>query len=152
MSTSPDAAARAIAFFESTDDLPLLHRCAEEIAPRAKRMVARYLRQGSEDSIPYPTKLPRAAQPATAGEAQQTLAATTDFALLQAIARAIGRRIEALEIVASAEFPVGARVRVPASGSVAAPGVVERSGTSLRVRLEGGGDWEGPPSLAERIS
>jgi hypothetical protein len=73
------------------------------------------------------------------------------------MARSIGRRIEAIEIVASAEFPEGARVVVPlkvaypAHGPSAA-GTVEATGTALRVLLDNGETWEGPPSLARHES
>ncbi len=146
-----------MAFFESTDDVLLLHRMVEEIAPRAKRLVGGYLAKGGEDSVPPPADLRPARTAATADAAVRTLRATDDFALLQALARCVGRRIEAIEIVASAEFPEGARVVVPAkvsyppSGTVAV-GVVEATGTVLRVRLDSGESWEGPPSLARRES
>jgi hypothetical protein len=44
-----------------------------------------------------------------------------DFALLQVLARSIGRRIETIEIAASAEFPEGARVNVPEQPATRAP-------------------------------
>jgi hypothetical protein len=144
-----------MAFFEATGDLMLLHRAAAEIAPRAKRMVAGFIRQGGEDAIPPPADLRPAREPAPEAEALRTLRAIDDFALLQVVARSIGRRIEALEIVASAEFPVGSRVRVPEK--VAFPpagrkieGTVESTGTHLQVLLDNGETWHGPPSLAER--
>jgi S1-C subfamily serine protease len=69
------------------------------------------------------------------------------------LARSIGQRIETIEIAASADFPVGARVTVPVkptfprNGTVVT-GVVETTGTALQVRLDNGETWHGPPSLA----
>jgi hypothetical protein len=144
-----------MAFFEASDDVILLHRLAAAIAPRARRMVALYLRRGGEEAIPPPADLRPAREAASREEALATLNATSDFPLLQVMARAIGRRIEALEIVASADFPAGARVRVP--DRVAFPpsqrrveGTVEATGTNLTVLLDNGETWSGPPSLAER--
>ena len=83
----------------------------------------------------------------------RTLKTTTDFALLQVLARSVGRRIEAAEIAASAEFPEGARVLVPANPTFppsgpSLAGSVEGTGTMLRVLLDNGETWSGPPSLA----
>lgn len=149
--------ARAIAFFEQTDDTVLLHQLVAEIAPRARRMVGRYLAKGSEEGIPPPAELRAAREPANREAAVKTVRSVNDFALLQVLARAIGRRIEAAEIIASAEFPEGARVRVPEkatfppSGSTLA-GIVEQTGTMLRVLLDNGETWEGPPTLAKRAA
>ncbi len=147
--------ARAVAFFERCDDLELLHRLTAEAAPRARKYVASLLARGDEETIPPPADLGPAKQAATREEAMETFRATSDFALFQVLARAIGRRIEALEIIASAEFPEGARVVVPRKASYPAgppelPGTVVRSGTHLRVELDNGEAWEGPPSLARR--
>lgn len=155
--TAREQAAQAMAFFEATDDIALLHELVEEIAPRAKRMVGQYLRRGDEDAIPGPAELRPARTAATRDEALRTLRTTQDFPLLQVIARSIGRRIEAIEIVASAEFPEGARVVVPASPSypragAEIPGRVDSTGTSLQVLLDNGETWNGPPSLARRAA
>jgi hypothetical protein len=145
--------AQAMAFFEQSDDVALLHQLTEELAPRVKRIVGRLLARGTEESIPAPADLRAARESAKEQEALTTLRKTEDFALLQVMARAIGRRIEALEIAASAEFPEGARVTVPAQprhprqGPPLA-GTVEATGTSLTVRLDNGETWSGPPSLA----
>jgi hypothetical protein len=149
-----ESVARALAYFEATDDIALLHELTAEVAPRAKRLVGKYLARGTEDTIPGPADLRPAREPATRQEAIATLRKTEDFALLQVLARAIGRRIEAIEIAASADFPVGARVRVPEHGryprrGTLATGVVESTGTSLQVLLDNGETWQGPPSLAE---
>lgn len=148
-----EEAARAIACFEASDDMPMLRGALEEAAPRIKRMVAAFLRKGSEEAIPPPAELRGARDPATPQEALQSLRKATDFALLQAITRSIGRRIEALEIAASADFPTGARVTVPEKrgyprGGQDLPGTVEETGTVLIVLLDNGETWEGPPSLA----
>jgi hypothetical protein len=147
--------ARAAAFFETCDDLPLLYQLTSEAAPRARKYVAALLARGDEETIPPPADLRPARQAASRDEALETFRQTEDFALFQVLARAIGRRIEALEIIASAEFPVGARVLVPVSsrypaGAPELPGTVEQSGTQLTVVLDNGETWEGPPSLARR--
>ncbi|MBA4181782.1 MAG: hypothetical protein C0506_14425 [Anaerolinea sp.] len=116
-------------------------------------MVGQMLARGPEEAIPPPAALRPARTPASPAEAMQAVRATSDFALLQVLARSIGRRIEAVEIAASAEFPEGARVTVPAnpafppSGERLA-GTVEVTGTTLRVLLDNGETWSGPPSLA----
>jgi hypothetical protein len=110
--------------------------------------------QGGEEAIPPPADIRAAAKGAPQDESLTTLSQVKDFALLQALARAIGKRVEAIEIVASAEFPEGVRVTVPQV--VAFPpsgarvgGVVETTGTALTVRLDNGETWQGPPSLAK---
>ena len=47
--TPREAVARALAFFESTDDIGLLHESISEIAPRVRRQVASFLARGNED-------------------------------------------------------------------------------------------------------
>lgn len=151
--SSREQVARAIAFFETCDDIGLLHQLIAEVAPRAKKMVGQLLARGTEDAIPGPAELRAAREAASSGEAIATLRGTGDFALFQVLARAIGQRIETLEIAASAEFPTGVRVLVPEkpsyprSGAESA-GTVEETGTQLRVLLDNGETWEGPPSLA----
>jgi hypothetical protein len=152
--TSRQDVARAIAFFEQSDDVMLLHRLSGEIAPRAKRMVGQLIARGGEDAIPAPADLRAAKDAASEQEAIATLKDVSDFALLQVLARAIGQRIETLEIAASAQFPEGARVRVPNGvsfppGEANRAGVVESTGTMLSVRLDDGETWQGPPSLAQ---
>jgi len=149
--------ARAVAFFEQSDDLELLHRLLGDIATKAKRMVGQFLAAGTEESIPPPAGIRAAREPATREQALATLKTTTDFALLQVLARSIGQRIEAAEIAASAEFPEGVRVAVPATATYppARPtieGVVEQTGTMLSVRLDNGETWHGPPSLARLVA
>lgn len=151
--TAREDVARAMAFFEATDDIALLHKAVEEVAPRAKRMVGNYLSRGTEEGIPPPADLRPAREPATADAALKALRGTTDFALLQVLARSIGRRIETIEIAASADFPAGVRVTVPAKptfprGGQLLSGTVEVTGTTLQVLLDNGETWKGPPSLA----
>ncbi len=150
---SREEVARALAFFEQSDDALLLHRLIGEVAPRARKLVGQILAKGTEEAIPPPADLRAAKHPATQAEALKTLRATDDFALLQVLAKAIGLRIESIEIAASAEFPLGARVTVPEKPALppsgaALDGTVEETGTILRVLLDNGETWEGPPSLA----
>ena len=152
MSAREDAA-RAMAFFEATDDIALLHELVAEVAPQAKRMVGQYLRRGGEEAIPGPADLRPAREAADREEAIRTLRAASDFPLLQVMARSIGRRIETIEIAASADFPEGARVSVPEKpaypeSGARLKGTVESTGTSLQVLLDNGETWNGPPSLA----
>lgn len=153
MPSSREQVARAIAFFDAAADPALLHELIEDAAPRAKRAVAAFIRRGGEDSIPPPAEIGPAKDPATAREAAATLRATDDFALLQALTRAIGRRIEAIEIAASADFPEGVRVLVPLAsrypaGPATQPGTVQETGTTLEILLDNGETWRGPASLA----
>lgn len=154
--TQREEVAKALAFFEQTDDLVLLHEMVAEIAPRAKRMVGQLLAKGSEDAIPPPAELRAAREAATKDQALKTLRSVNDFALLQVLARTIGQRVEDAEIVASADFPEGVRVLVPKQATFPPKGpelegVVEETGTQLRVRLDNGETWEGAPSLAKRV-
>jgi len=152
-SVSREEVARAVAFFDECDDIGLLHQLIAEGAPRARRMVSGLLAGGDEDAIPGPAELRAARAPATQQEATRTFRALDDFPLFQVLMRAVGRRIETIEIAASADFPVGARVVVPAkagypAGAPVHPGTVEDTGTHLRVLLDSGETWSGPPSLA----
>jgi hypothetical protein len=153
--TSRKDTARAIAYFENTDDVMLLHELTREIAPRVKKLVRSMLSRTGEEGIPTPADLYPATNAAPRDEAVAIVRATDDFALLQALARSIGRRIEAIEIVASAEFPEGTRVTVPEAvafppSGPRATGVVRETGTTLTVQLDNGERWVGPPSLAQR--
>ncbi|MGH2633933.1 MAG: hypothetical protein ACRDG3_11030 [Tepidiformaceae bacterium] len=155
--TQREDVARAMAFFEASDDLMLLHQLLAEVAPRAKRMVGQLLAKGDEDAIPPPADLRAAREPATREIALKTLKSTNDFALLQVMSRTIGQRVEAAEIAASADFPEGVRVSVPPKvafppGAATVDGLVEQTGTMLSVRLDTGELWEGPPSLARLVA
>lgn len=152
-----EAVAGALAYFESCDDVMLLHRLVGEIAPRARKAVAKLIAANGDDGVPPPADLRAAKVALTESEALKALRATNDFPLLQVMARAIGRRVEDLETVASADFSEGTRVTVPVKvayppppGTMTAAGVVERTGTWLAVRLDNGETWEGPPSLAHK--
>jgi hypothetical protein len=94
--TSRDEVARAIAFFEATEDIELLRRILGQVAPRAAREVRRLLQRRGEAGIPEPALIAPSAQVADQAEAIRTLDLTTDFALLQAMSMAIGKRIEEL--------------------------------------------------------
>jgi len=151
--TSRESVARALAFFETCDDAVLLHQVLAEIAPRARSLVSRLLRTGSEESLPGPTDIRAAREAASQKDAVATVRTVDDFSLLQVLARAVGQRLEAIEIAASAEFPLGARVVVPARPSFPpvgpyVEGTVEETGLTLQVLLDDGETWEGPPSLA----
>ena len=151
--TEREAVAQAMAFFEASDDIVLLHQALGEVAPRAKKMVAQFLGRGTEEAIPPPADLRPARRLASQDQAMHALKGTSDFSLLQVLARSVGRRIEAIEIAASAEFPQGARVVVPAVAAFPPSGeplngTVEDTGTMLRVLLDSGETWSGPPSLA----
>jgi hypothetical protein len=146
-----------MAFFERDDDIAALHQAIRDVAPRVRRLVTAILEKGDEDNIPAPADLRAARNPLTREAAMRTLREVNDFALLQVLARTIGRRIEEIEIAASAEFPEGTRVRVPEKPTHPATGrrldgEVEMTGTMLRVRLDNGETWEGPPSLARLAS
>lgn len=145
--------ARALACFEQSDDIAALHALLEEVAPRAKKAIGQFVRQGGEDAIPPPADIGPARDAAPLREATATLRATNDFPLLLAMSRSIGRRVEAIEIAASAEFREGSRVivpaqpRYPAIGELVA-GTVRVPGIMLDVLLDDGEPWRGPASLA----
>lgn len=68
------------------------------MAPRARRLVLRYLGSGGREAVPPPADVrPASLRPATREEALRTLATTNDLALLQALTRAMGRRVEELQ-------------------------------------------------------
>ena len=142
-----------MAFFEATDDIAMLHALIAEVAPRVRKMVTRFMAQGTEEGIPPPADLRPARAAAPRDEALRTLRTIDDFSLLQVLARSIGQRIETVEIAASAEFPEGVRVSVPEKPAYPPAarrieGEVEETGTMLQVLLDNGETWQGPPSLA----
>jgi hypothetical protein len=94
--TTVDDAARAIAFFEVCFDVELMRAALAKVAPRVAQQVRRQLQRGGEDSVPSPAAIRTAMAPATQADALQILDTTSDFALLQAMTRAIGRRVETL--------------------------------------------------------
>ena len=91
---SDDAVARAIACFESTEDVAFLRDVLRTIRPRAESATLQAVKRGKP--VPPPQDIPAALHPATHAQALATVRATKDFALLQAMARAAGRRAEAL--------------------------------------------------------
>ena len=86
--------ARAIAFFEASEDTALLRETLQLIRPRAAAAVRRLEMAGR--SAPEPAPIAPAAQPATRQEALLSVRNVQDFGELQALSRAIGRRLEAL--------------------------------------------------------
>jgi hypothetical protein len=92
-----DDVAHAIAFFESCDDVAFLRKALADIAPKARRLVVRYLGHGGQDAVPQPADVPHTPIAASREDALRTLSTTSDFALLQAMTRAIGRRVEELQ-------------------------------------------------------
>ena len=89
--------ARAIAFFETCDDAAFLREALSSIAPKARRLVLRYLGAGGEDAVPPPAEVPHTPVAASREDAMGILWDINDFALLQAMTRAIGRRVEESE-------------------------------------------------------
>ena len=87
--------ARAIAYFQACEDAEELRDLLRTLRPRAAAEVRRHERRGTE--APSPRTIPAAAGAATAAEALRTVRETTDFAQLQALTRAIGRRVEELQ-------------------------------------------------------
>ena len=85
-----DSVARAIAFFEACEDTKLLRDVLTGIRPRAAAEVRRV------KNVPNPRELAAASSAAGKDEALKTVQATKDLALMQAISRAVGRRLEAL--------------------------------------------------------
>jgi len=87
-----EAVARAIAFFQQTDDVAFLREVLRAVRPRAQAAAMRAEQQGKD--APPPAEIEPSAQPATPAEAMATVRATKDFGKLQALARAAGRRVE----------------------------------------------------------
>ncbi|MPZ48012.1 MAG: hypothetical protein GEU75_01640 [Dehalococcoidia bacterium] len=87
--------AGVVAFFQSTDDVELLKDVLRRIRPQAARAVSGFERTGRE--APPPSDVPAEGQPATRAAALAWTREVRDFAQLQSVARAIGRRIEELQ-------------------------------------------------------
>src|SRR3990170_3197009 len=87
--------ARAIAFFESCEDREFLQEVLRGIRPRAAAEVRRLASHGRE--APPPREIDAAAEALTQQQALQTVKDASDFGQLQALARAIGRRVEEME-------------------------------------------------------
>ena len=86
--------ARAIAFFEQSEDRGLLQEVLRGVRPRAAATVRRLQERGQ--NIPPPREIDAAPTAATRDEALRTVEANLEFGQLQAITRAVGRRLEAL--------------------------------------------------------
>jgi hypothetical protein len=91
-----ETVARAIAFIERCHDRELLMEIIRDVAPRARRMSGQAAQQLGEENVPGPASVPPASQAASAEEASHVARNVASFALLQALARAAGQRIEAL--------------------------------------------------------
>jgi hypothetical protein len=59
--------------------------------------VVRYLGHGGQDAVPPPADVPHTPIAASPEDALRTLNNISDFALLQAMTRAMGRRVEELQ-------------------------------------------------------
>lgn len=92
---SRDDLSAALAFFQGTDDIDLLKEELRRIRPLAARAVSGYERTGKD--APQPLEVTPATEPASREVALRTAKAVKDFAELQALSRAIGRRIEQLQ-------------------------------------------------------
>jgi hypothetical protein len=87
--------AEAIAFLAVSDDRKLLRDVLASIRPRAARAVGAFERDRRR--VPPPAEIDAADQPASRDAALRTVNGTRDFAELQALARAAGRRLEELQ-------------------------------------------------------
>jgi hypothetical protein len=94
----PDASreevGRAIALFQATEDASLLLEALRLARPRAAAAVRRY--QARSRAVPPPAAVEPVLPAASREQALRTLRRVEDFALLQALTRAIGRRLEVL--------------------------------------------------------
>jgi hypothetical protein len=86
--------ARAIAFFEASDDADLLRETLRQIRPRAAAAVQRI--EASGRAAPAPAGIAAASEAASREEALRIARGVQDFAELQVLSRAIGRRLETL--------------------------------------------------------
>ena len=89
-----EAVARAIACFDRSTDTSFLRDVLRTIRPKAEQAALRASQQGRE--APPPDEIGAATEAATPEEAMETVRKTRDFPLLQAMARAAGRRAEEL--------------------------------------------------------
>jgi len=86
--------ARAIAYFERSDDKTLLQEMLRDLGPRAAAAVRRYQERGTK--APFPQEMVPAQNAATKEEALDIVEGELDFGELQAITRGVGRRLESL--------------------------------------------------------
>jgi hypothetical protein len=91
---SDNDVARAIACFEQSDDMAFLREVLRTIRPKAESAALRAEKQGKD--MPPPSRIDASVEPATPSQALATVRSTKDFALLQAMSRAAGRRAEEL--------------------------------------------------------
>jgi hypothetical protein len=84
--------AKAIAFFQSCTDAALLRDVLKTIQPKAAAAARKFA--GREP--PNPAAIQAAPAPASEEQALHTVRRIQDFAELQAVARAVGRRVEEL--------------------------------------------------------
>jgi hypothetical protein len=89
-----DDVSRAIAYFQACPDAELLRGVLKTIQPKAAAAVRQA--QLKRRDIPPPLDIEPSANAATQGDALKTVRSVQDFAQLQALARAVGRRIEEL--------------------------------------------------------
>ena len=89
-----DDIARAIAYFQACPDASLLRSVLKTIQPKAAQAVRQA--QLRRQDVPPPLDIAPATSAATKDEALRTVQTTRDFAQLQTLARAVGRRIETL--------------------------------------------------------
>jgi hypothetical protein len=91
-----ERAARAIACFEASTNAEFLMSVIREVAPRARRMSSEAGIKLGDDNVPGPADVTVDGAAATLDEALDTARTLADFPLLQALARAAGRRVEEL--------------------------------------------------------
>src|SRR3954469_5812514 len=89
-----DDIARAIAYFAACPDAELLRGVLKTIQPKAAAAVRQA--QLKRRDVPPPLDIEPSSSAASQEEAMKTVRSVQDFAQLQALARAVGRRIEEL--------------------------------------------------------
>ena len=89
-----DDVARAITYFAACTDAELLRGVLKTIQPKAAAAVRQA--QLKRRDVPPPLDIEPSASAANKDEAMKTVRTVQDFAQLQALARAVGRRIEEL--------------------------------------------------------
>ena len=92
--TRDEDLAKAIAYFQQSQDKTLLQEVLRQLRPRAAAAVRRYQEHGTK--VPSPREVVPAQDTATEEEALHTVQAELDFGEIQAITRAVGRRLETL--------------------------------------------------------
>ena len=89
-----DDIARAIAYFQACPDAELLRGVLKSIQPKAAAAVRQAQMRRRE--VPPPLDVEAASSASSRDEALKLVRSVQDFAQLQALARAVGRRIEDL--------------------------------------------------------